>query len=66
MDLWESVSGAEMKMQHLNISRESVDEEELHKVPVLMIFGGMDTSGNLFNDLLVTRIDSLLDNTSST
>lgn len=66
VDLWESVSGAEMKMQHLNISRESVDEEELHKVPVLMIFGGMDTSGNLFNDLLVTRIDSLLDNTSST
>lgn len=28
------------------------------KVPVLLVFGGMDTSGNMFNDLMLLRLDS--------
>uniref|UniRef100_H2YM55 Rab9 effector protein with kelch motifs n=1 Tax=Ciona savignyi TaxID=51511 RepID=H2YM55_CIOSA len=29
-------------------------------VPALMIFGGMDTSGNVYNDVLVTRLNDLV------
>ncbi|XP_078489260.1 LOW QUALITY PROTEIN: uncharacterized protein LOC100178086 [Ciona intestinalis] len=32
---------------------------ESDTIPALVIFGGMDTSGNLYNDVLLTRLDDL-------
>lgn len=72
VDLWEGASGgdASAMLQQINIQDDGVQDEQAsfnggeesdgneESVPVMIVFGGMDTSGNIYNDLLVTRVDS--------
>ena len=51
----EVLETTERQLENLTVE-ESFDEVEL--VPVCVVFGGMDTEGNVFNDFLVIRIDS--------
>lgn len=38
-------------------TKNGVIDQEYDYIPVCVVIGGMDTTGNLFNDILITRID---------
>ena len=63
VDLFQASNQLSDQLQTVQLESESEglnyekEEEKNHFVcPVVMVFGGMDTSGNFYNDLMLTKI----------